>query len=364
VAEIYEGRAENWSEESCAKIVDEEIYPMSKTLTELFVEQLKLCKVKPTETVAVISELGKKNDYVNAAVDSARSLGAGALVLTASSLSSSALPPYHSDGREIPALLAAASQCDMVIDVTVGGLVHSDVRMRITGAGKRMLFVAEPAEVLERLMGTEELRTSASSGAAKLKSGRMLHVSSEAGTDLNVDISGADLPVTLQYGYVDEPGRWDHWPSGFVACFPKDRTAQGKIVLQPGDALIPWQRYVRDEVTMHIENGFITEITGTGTDAFVLRDYFESWKDPNAFAVSHVGWGFHQSARWSALDVYDARSLYGQELRSTAGNFMWSTGPNRYANRYTPAHLDIPMRGCTVEIDGRPVVVAGRLEGE
>ena len=66
------------------------------------------------------------------------------------------------------------------------------------------------------------------------------------------------------------------------------------------------QRYVRDEVTMHIKNGFITEITGTGTDAFVLRDYFESWKDPNAFAVSHVGWGFHQSARWSALDVYDA----------------------------------------------------------
>ena len=57
-------------------------------------------------------------------------------------------------------------------------------------------------------------------------------------------------------------------------------------------------------------------------------------------------------------------SLYGQELRSTAGNFMWSTGPNRYASRYTPAHLDIPMRGCTVEIDDRPVVVGGRLEGE
>jgi 2,5-dihydroxypyridine 5,6-dioxygenase len=335
---------------------------MSKNLRELFVQQLNLCKVKPYETVAVISELGKKCDYVEAAVDSARDIGAAALVLTASSLSNPVLPPFKGDGREIPALLAAASECDMVIDVTVGGLIHSDVRTRITGNGKRMLFVAEPADVLERLIGNEELRASAESGARKLKTGRKLHVTSEAGTDLTADISGPDLPITQQWGYVDEPGRWDHWPSGFIACFPRDLSAQGKIVLQPGDALLPWQRYVRDEVTLRIKNGFIEDISGAGTDAFVLRDYFESWKDPNVFALSHVGWGFHPAARWSAIEVYQAGSLYGQELRSTAGNFMWSTGSNRFANRHTPAHLDIPMRGCTVEIDGAPVVIAGRLE--
>jgi 2,5-dihydroxypyridine 5,6-dioxygenase len=335
---------------------------MSKNLRELFVDQLHLCKLKPTETVAVISELGKKNEYVNAAVESARSLGAAAVVLTASSLSNPLLPPSESDGREIPALLAAASQCDLVVDVTVGGLIHSDVRTRITGNGKRMLFVAEPPDVLERLIGNQELRTSAEIGARKLKAGRKLHVTSDAGTDLTTDISGADLPITQQWGYVDEPGRWDHWPSGFIACFPRDLSAQGKIVLQPGDVLLPWQRYVRDEVTLRIKNGFIEDIRGPGTDAFVLRDYFESWKDPNVFALSHVGWGFHRAARWSAFEVYEARTLYGQELRSTAGNFMWSTGANRFANRHTPAHLDIPMRDCTVEIDGEPVVVAGRLE--
>jgi 2,5-dihydroxypyridine 5,6-dioxygenase len=337
---------------------------MSKNLRELFVTQLNLCKVKSHETVAVISELGKKDEYVSAAVDAARDVGAAALVLTASSLSNPVLPPYRNDGREIPALLAGASECDLVIDVTVGGLIHSDVRTRITGNGKRMLFVAEPADVLERLIGTEELRASAESGARKLKAGRKFHVSSEAGTDLTTDISGAELPITLQWGYVDEPGRWDHWPSGFIACFPRDRSAQGRIVLQPGDVLLPWQRYVRDEVTLRIKNGFIEDISGPGTDAFVLRDYFESWKDPNVFAVSHVGWGFHPAARWSAFEVYEPRTLFGQELRSTAGNFMWSTGSNRFANRHTPAHLDIPMRGCSVEIDGLPVVVAGRLERE
>lgn len=333
---------------------------MPRSLTENFVKQFELCKVTPGEVVAVIAELGHKEEYVAASVAAARQLGASALVLHASSLSSPMLPPYEPDGREVAALLAAAGEADFVVDCTVGGLIHSDVRTRITGNGKRMLFVAEPNDVLERLMGGEDLKADVSAAGDVLRDGNTLHVVSAAGTDLTADVSGEDLPITMQWGYVDVPGRWDHWPSGFAACFPKDRTAQGQIVLQPGDALIPWQRYVRDEVTIAIEDGFITSITG-GADAHVLNDYFESWDDPEVWALSHMGWGLLPQARWSAFDVYDPRTLYGQELRSTAGNFMWSTGSNRFADRETPAHLDVPMRGCTVSVDDRVVVRDGKL---
>ncbi|GAB7002582.1 hypothetical protein JCM18899A_00530 [Nocardioides sp. AN3] len=333
---------------------------MPKTLEELFVDQFTLCGVTADETVAVISEVGKKQTYVDAAIGASRQLGAGVLVLTASSLSAPLLPPYQGDGREVPALLAAAAECDFVVDVTEEGLIHSDVRTRITGNGKRMLFIAEPENVLERLMGDEGLRAVVEKGGAKLRAGSTLHVTSAAGTDVTADISGEDLPITHQWGFVDAEHRWDHWPSGFVACFPRDRTAQGQIVLQPGDVLIPWQRYVRDDVTMTIDEGFITDIKG-GVDAFILRDYMEAWNDPEVYAVSHMGWGVHPIARWSAFDVYEPRSLYGQELRSTSGNFMWSTGPNRFVGRETPAHLDIPMRSCTVEVDGVAVVVDGTL---
>ncbi|MFI6314614.1 hypothetical protein ACIBEK_31295 [Nocardia fusca] len=334
---------------------------MPKTLTENFIEQFTLCKLTAGETVAVIAELGRKTEYAEAAVAAARRLGAGALVLHASSLSSPMLPPYQPDGREVAPLLAAAGECDFVVDVTVGGLIHSDVRTRITGNGKRMLFVAEPNDVLERLMGDTDLRAAVEAGGRKLRAGSTLRVTSAAGTELTSDISGPDLPITHQWGYVDEPGRWDHWPSGFVACFPNDRTAEGRIVLQPGDALIPWQRYVQDPVTIEVEKGYITKISGAGTDAHVLNDYFEAWNDSEVWATSHMGWGLLPQARWSAFDVYDPRSLYGQELRSTAGNFMWSTGSNRFADRETPAHLDVPMRGCTVEIDGAAVVRDGAL---
>lgn len=333
---------------------------MSRTLTENFVQQFKNCKVTAGEVVAVIAELGQKTEYVEAAVAAARQLGASALVLHASSLSSPMLPPYKADGREVSALLAAAGEADFVVDCTVGGLIHSDVRTRITGNGKRMLFVAEPNDVLGRLMGDDDLKARVSAAGDTLRVGNQLRVTSGAGTDLTADISGEDLPITMQWGFVDVPGRWDHWPSGFAACFPKDRTAQGTIVLQPGDALIPWQRYVRDKATLTVEDGYITSITG-GADAHLLNDYFESWDDPEVWALSHMGWGLLQEARWSAFDVYDARTLYGQELRSTAGNFMWSTGSNRFAGRETPAHLDIPMRNCTVSVDNTVVVRDGKL---
>jgi 2,5-dihydroxypyridine 5,6-dioxygenase len=197
--------------------------------------------------------------------------------------------------------------------------------------------------------------------AEVLQRGRELRIESAAGTDLRVDISGDALPITRQWGYVDEPGRWDHWPSGFIACFPHDKTANGRIALQPGDVLLPWGRYIRDRVLLEVRGGYIREIRGEGTDAFVLRDYFTRWEDPEVYALSHMGWGLHRLASWSALNVYPPHTLYGQELRSTAGNFMWSTGSNRFANRHTPAHLDVPMHSCTVKVDGVTVVESGML---
>lgn len=334
---------------------------MNKTLTELFVAQYRLCKLGAGEIVGIISEFGKKEEYVAAAVAAARQIGASPLVLTASSLSNPTLPPYTSSSPEVPALLAGAGECDLIIDVTVGGLIHSDVRTRITGAGKRMLFVHEPADVLQRLMGGDVVRARVEAAANVLQAGERMRITSVAGTELEVDISGPNLPITRQWGFVDEPGRWDHWPSGFVACFPNDRTAQGRIVLNVGDVLLPWGRYVQTPVSLSVKDGYITAIEGDGIDTFVLRDYFARWNDPEVYALSHMGWGVHPAASWSALAAYDPRTLYGQELRSVEGNFMWSTGSNRFVKRETPAHLDIPMAGCTVRIDGRVVVDAGVL---
>ena len=44
-----------------------------------------------------------------------------------------------------------------------------------------------------------------------------------------------------------------------------------------------------------------------------------------------------------------------------AGNFLYSTGANETAGRYTRGHFDWPMRNCTVALDDSVVVSAGKV---
>ena len=101
-------------------------------------------------------------------------------------------------------------------------------------------------------------------------------------------------------------------------------------------------------------------------DAELLKDYMETFKDNEAYAVSHVGWGLQDRARWSVMGLYDREASIAMDARAFAGNFLFSMGPNTEAGglRNTPCHMDIPMRNCTIELDGVAVVRAGKvLEG-
>ena len=56
--------------------------------------------------------------------------------------------------------------------------------------------------------------------------------------------------------------------------------------------------------------------------------------------------------------MYDQRDTNGTELRAVAGNFLFSTGANEFAGRYTAGHFDLPVMGTTIELDGVAVVRA------
>ena len=71
----------------------------------------------------------------------------------------------------------------------------------------------------------------------------------------------------------------------------------------------------------------------------------------------------NRAARWDYLELYDKAQINGTEARAFAGNFLFSTGANENAGRYTAGHFDLPMRGCTVALDGRVVVAAGAAPG-
>lgn len=90
------------------------------------------------------------------------------------------------------------------------------------------------------------------------------------------------------------------------------------------------------------------------------------FRDEEAYVVSHLGWGLQPRARWTALGLLDKSQTNGNDGRAFYGNFMFSTGPNTDAGgkRDTHCHLDVPMRRCSVSLDGRPMTIDGDVVAE
>jgi 2,5-dihydroxypyridine 5,6-dioxygenase len=144
--------------------------------------------------------------------------------------------------------------------------------------------------------------------------------------------------------------------------FPKAGTVNGTLVLDRGDVNLTFKRYLQDPVRLTLQDDYVIQIEGEGADAAMMRGYLAAWGDREAYAVSHVGFGMNPKARYEALAMYDQRDTNGTEIRALAGNFLFSTGANEFAGRYTAGHFDLPMMGTTIELDGVAVVREGVLQ--
>jgi len=256
------------------------------------------------------------------------------------------------------AAMAALKASDLVLDLMT--LLFSPEQQEILAGGTKILLAIEPPEVLLRCVPTAEDRTRVKAAAEKLARAKTMQVSSPAGTEIRFPLG--EFPVISEYGFVDEPGRWDHWPSGFLFTFPNEGGASGRIVIDRGDILLPQKAYVTEPIQLTVEKGYATRIEG-GLDAELLREYMASFNDPEGYAISHIGWGLQPRARWSTLWLYDKEDSIAMDARAFEGNFLFSLGPNNEAggSRTTACHIDIPLRNCTVKIDGTEVVRDGKV---
>lgn len=256
------------------------------------------------------------------------------------------------------AAMAACLASDLVIDLML--LLFSPEQQQILESGTRILLAVEPPEVLMRLLPSADDRTRVSAAAAILADGRSMAVRSAAGTDVHFTLG--QYPVIQEYGFVDAPGRWDHWPSGFLFTWPNEGESEGRIVLDRGDILLPQKRYLAEPVSLSVKNGYVTAIDG-GLEAELFREYMESFEDAEGYALSHIGWGLQSRAKWGALSLYDREQTIAMDARAFAGNFLFSLGPNTEVggSRNTPCHIDIPLRRCTIAVDDRVVVRDGRV---
>jgi 2,5-dihydroxypyridine 5,6-dioxygenase len=332
---------------------------------DCFAEVFGRCGVGAGDAVAILSETQSRTVNVELAELALLRLGCRPFHLVVPTPRLAAPAPVRSTGasdalgRLAPAV-AALARSVLVADLTVEGLLHAPELPEILAAGARVLMVSnEHPEILERCMPDPALETKVREGMRMLRAARQMRVSSPAGTALEISLAGARVGGV--WGYTAKPGTVAHWPGGICLAFPKAKSVNGTLVLAPGDVNLTFKHYLRDTVRLRIVDDYVREIEGAGVDADMMRGYFASWGDAEAYAVSHVGWGMNPGARWDAMTFYDRRDFNGTELRAFAGNFLYSTGANEVAGRHTLGHFDLPLRNCTVALDGTTVVDEGRL---
>jgi len=335
-----------------------------EALSVLAERELVACGVEPGATVAVLTQGSARATYAEAFRTAALRIDAftftidlpdDGLVRGAGELGVRAAETGL--GGFCPSAVAACRDSDLVVDLVF--LLWSREKEEILAGGSRILTCIEPLDVLARLAPTSLQRTRALACRERLERATRLRVTSPAGTDLVYELG--QYGYIHQYGIADQPGRWDHFASSLVGTVARDGGVNGQLVFQPGDILFPYKRYFEGPVRVVVEAGTIVQVEG-GTDALLMREYVESFGDERGWAISHIGWGLNENARWDALLTGSGGGI-GMDSRSFLGSVMFSTGPNAEfgGTNDTPCHMDMPLRGCSLWLDDELVIDDGQL---
>ena len=330
-----------------------------------FADVFRLCGVQAGDACAVLSETQSREAIVRLSELALAQLGARWFHVVLPTPRQTAPVPVRSTGASdaiggLAPVVQALAGSVFIADCTVEGLQHAAELPQILKGGARVLAISnEHPEILERTAPRIEDEGPVRDAMRRLKGAKTMQVRSAAGTALTIDLT--DARIGGVWGFSTRPGSLSHWPGGLVLAFPAAGRVHGTLVMDRGDVNLTFKRYLQDPVRLVIEHDHVVGIEGTSVDADLMRGYWEAWGDASAYAVSHVGWGLNRRARWDSMIFSDKADFNGTELRAFAGNFLYSTGANEVAGRHTLGHFDLPMRHCTVELDGHAVVDAGRL---
>lgn len=332
----------------------------------LFLKQFELCRVTKGETVVLLTDGTTRRDYVQAAQLAAEELGASVYEIGISSS-----PAWLHIGVDVlgnaKGLMEALCAADLICVFHPPNFTGWQRRVR--DAGARVLSIADSPDVLSRLISPPGLKEAVQHASALWGAAREIRLLSDAGTDLSW--TRGEFRVKEQYGFAEEKGRFDAWGAGHITNFPDEGSANGVVVLAPGDMwILPYIRAVEAPVRLEVRDGFIRSVEG-GLDAKAFRYWLDSNKrsvdDIDPYAVSHLGVGLHPGGHWDQIirhgNDFDELHIMA---RVFAGNFLFSTGPNTDmgGKRDTKGHIDMPMCECTVLLDGEVLMDHGRFADE
>lgn len=293
--------------------------------------------VAPGEEVLVIVD-PRTFSIGRALRDGARAIGAEVtLVLMDERASHGAEPP-----RPVAAAMAA---CDVFIAPTTKSLSHTRARARASAAGARgATMPGVTAEMLERVMAGdyERMVTRSRTVAGLLDSGAQARVTCPRGTDVTLELSGR--AGMADDGVLSARGAFGNLPAGegFIAPLSGTGTIVASSLAGIGVSEDPARLTMEDGQLVGAECGGGPELLAE------LRAHGELGTN-----LAELGVGTNDSATLTGNVLEDEKILGSVHLAFGASAGIGGTVS-------VPVHLDVVVIDATLEIDGRPVLEAGR----
>jgi len=321
-----------------------------------------MCKVKSNETVLVFNNpsfsgasAGERPppSYKQAFRIVAESLG---LKLMGVDLPSSAMRTGHGLEEFGPGIVNMMKSADLIVNSDLYQTAH----YAALHAGAKSIMIFGPTSAQKRLMATKKMRVLTLRGAEYLMKGKKIRITNKYGTDLTLDKTGRK--ANAEYGAADEPGRWDNSQGGMVGCAPLEDSANGVLVIAPGDGLVPLGIYANSPIRCTFKDGKLTRFETSDGTGKLFEMCLKKFKDERSLVTSHIGWGVNWKADWVA--GFSEQS--GMDWETRYGNVLFALGINTFdsplklcgfgGKNDATSHFDIGMRNVSLYVDDEPVL--------
>lgn len=259
-------------------------------------------------------------------------------------------------GAEPPATVRAAMEnCDVAFGATTMSMYHTAARLETSKKGRlRWIGLQDYAlHMFEKGGLTADFNEveKVIDRVAEHYQGKTYRLTAEGGTDMTCSVEGR-APVP-DYGTSKYPGSASFPPNAEIALGPVEGTANGVLVI---DGSIPHPRLdlIEEPITLKVEDGFVTEISG-GREADILKEILEEYNDDTVYNVAELGLGLNKENYLCGYMAPDEGSF---------GNIHVGIGKNLNfgGNVDSPLHLDMIIKTVTIEIDGRIIMEKGELK--
>ncbi len=243
----------------------------------------------------------------------------------------------------------AMLESDIIMILTSKSLTHTKARRDACAGGARVASMPgiTPA-IFRRMLGTDyqEMLVRSTRLAAKLKKAKTARISTEAGTDMTMEIAGRK--VDDDTGILRKAGDYGNLPAGEVSLSPLEGTAEGVFVI---DGSVISQR-VDMPVKITVRKGMAVSIEGGRTARQLLQ--LLTAVGPKAFNIAELGIGTNENAKLTGNILEDEKILGTCHI--ALGNNMSYGGTVD-----VPIHQDGIILSPDIYLDGKRIMEKGQL---